>query len=234
MFDVAAVKRSLPGSPIPAGWQKSLTNRVQGREHGRYTMYQTPLKVYLQMAYQLPGYLISGPEWMDTERYDIVATMSPSTPDDQVLLMLQAVLAERFQLKLHRERKETSVYVLIVGKNGPKLKETASGTPPVVRPTPLSLAAENRSMSDLAGILMRWTDRPVVDMTGLSGFYDFKLDWRQDRIQPPDDAIPHPALASDPMAPLNALPSLGLKAEPRKVPLEFLIIDHAEKMPTEN
>jgi uncharacterized protein (TIGR03435 family) len=174
---------------------------------------------------------------MDSERYDIAATMPPTTPDDQVLLMLQALLVERFQLKLHWEEKEMVVHALVAGKNGPKLKKTADETRiPDVRLGPFSIDARNKSMEDLAGILMRWTDRPVVDMTGLSGAYDFKLDWSADRSQP-SGGIPEGMampVTEDPLAPLRALASLGLKAEVRRVPLKFLVIDHAEKVPTEN
>jgi uncharacterized protein (TIGR03435 family) len=96
-------------------------------------------------------------------------------------------------------------------------------------------------MNDLAGILTLWSDRPVVDMTGLDGYYDFKLDWNSSASRPSEGAAgavsSGSALAragSDPMAMLNALPALGLKVEGRKMSVEFLIVDHAEKIPTEN
>jgi uncharacterized protein (TIGR03435 family) len=85
------------------------------------------------------------------------------------------------------------------------------------------MIAQRKSMRDLAGILMRWTDRPVIDMTGLTGLYDFSLDWR------PLDA----SQASDPMAALDALQQIGLKTESRKAIVEYLIIDPAERVPVE-
>ena len=73
-FEVASVKRALPGDHTPPGWWETAgKNHVQGREHGRYSMYSASLKVYLQMAYRLPGYRISGPAWMDSDRYDVIA-----------------------------------------------------------------------------------------------------------------------------------------------------------------
>jgi uncharacterized protein (TIGR03435 family) len=176
-FDVASVKRAAPGRG-PVGFTESAAYRnvhVQGRDHGRYTMYGVPLRIYLQLAYQLPPDRVSGPAWMDSERYDIVATMPADTPDPQVLLMLQNLLQERFQIKLHREQKETAVYALVVDKGGPKLQESVEGTPPGVQLGGI-LKAKNRSLGDLAAILMRWTDRPVVNLTGLDGHYDFELD----------------------------------------------------------
>ncbi len=189
-------------------------------------MYGASLRVYLQLAYRLPPDRVSGPAWMDSERYDIAATMPANTPDAQVPLMLQTLLQERFQIKLHREQKETAVYALVVNKGGPRLKEAVEGTPPVVQLGGV-FRAKNRSLNDLASILMRWTDRPVVNLTGLDGYYDFELEWSH-------DAAPSSGPASDPNGPLSALPQFGLRAEKRKVPLEFLVIDHAEKVPIAN
>jgi uncharacterized protein (TIGR03435 family) len=198
-------------------------------------MYQTPLKVLLQMAYQLPAYRISGPGWIESERYDVLATIPPETPDDKVLLMLQSLLEDRFHLVIHWESRETPCYVLLVDKKGPRLEVATPGTVPIVRPTPSSLVAQNRSMRDLAGILMRWTDRPVVDMTGLPGSYNFKLDWRSPSAASISEDSPLPlAGIRDSSGPLQALAALGLRAEARRVRLDFLIVDRASKDPGEN
>src|ERR1039458_10122897 len=187
------------------------------------------------MAYRLPGYRISTPAWMESERYDLAAIMPPDTLDDQVLLMLQTLLVERFQLKLRWEQRETALYALMVGKNGPKLNKVAEGRDPVVIVRPFGFDATSKSMEDLAGILSRWTDRPVVDMTGVSGLYDFKLDWTFDRSRPSDEiSSPLAVPVSDPTAALRSVTSLGLKIETRKAPLKFLIVDHGEKVPIEN
>jgi uncharacterized protein (TIGR03435 family) len=174
---------------------------------------------------------------MDSERYDIIATMPPSTSDDKVLLMLQRLLVERFQMKLHWENRETSVYSMTLAGKGARLKEAKDGTKPNVRFEPSGFAATGKSLNDLAGILTLLTGVPVVDMTGLRGLYDFQLEWR-DRGEPIDRTSNiHPALGPDPSGPsavLSSLKNIGLKAVAQKASLRFLIIDHAEKTPTDN
>ena len=138
-------------------------------------------------------------------------------------------------MRVHREQRQTSVYALIVGKHGPKLQKTA-GSPPEVLLGQTRLVATNKSMRNLADILTIRSDRPVVDMTRIDGFYDIELKWSNERPAPADDEVPRPALERNLAGgrPLDALPQIGLKAEPRKMPLEFLIIDHAEKVPLAN
>jgi uncharacterized protein (TIGR03435 family) len=223
VFEAASVKRSAPNS-VPVGFIDSpaFNNvRLQGRDHGRYISYGSSLRLYLQQAYRLSGDRISGPAWMDTDRYDIDARMPADTPDEQVLLMLQNLLAERFQLKFHHQQRETAVYGLIVEKHRPKLKPSVEGTPPTVQMGPMAMFAHNRSMRDLASLLGRWTDRPVIDLTEMSGHYDFELKWSG------------PA-AADPGGPIASLQSLGLKIEARKMILDYLVIDSALKTPIAN
>jgi uncharacterized protein (TIGR03435 family) len=94
----------------------------------------------LTRAYGVKMYQISGPDWIDSERYDIVAKVPPDTTREQFNIMLQNLLNERFKLTLHREKKEQPVYALVVGKNGPKLKESARELPKAedARDTPLA------------------------------------------------------------------------------------------------
>jgi uncharacterized protein (TIGR03435 family) len=91
-------------------------------------------------------------------------------------------------------------------------------------------------MSGLAAVLSRWTDRPVVDMTGISGVYNFKLNWKEDSTVAPNPEIVRPLeqLSMDAAPALHSVASLGLRAERRKVPLKYFIVDHAEKEPTAN
>jgi len=246
--NLEAVKQLLSHGPGPGGRPPDLSAimRSEGRQHGRYTRPYITLKALLQLAYHLPTERITGPAWMESERYSVAAVMPPETSNDQLELMLQNLLTERFQLKLHIDNRESAVYALVLGKDGPKL--TKSEEPPPEEADMMkyntrdhngakSMEFTNASMEGLARTLSRSADRPVIDMTGLAGRYDFKLEWSED----PSDAAPRSVMSAqgmmvstDPIGMLRSLNSIGLKAETRKAPLPFLIVDHAEKVPTEN
>jgi uncharacterized protein (TIGR03435 family) len=200
----------------------------------RVTAAQTFEKL-VEFAYDVKQYQVTGaPDALARGAYCIAAKTDgdrPSTLDD-VRPMLQNLLSERFQLKLRHETKELPVYTLVVGASGPKLKESASGTKYAARvtrakdPKQLQLTASSDTMPQFAQAISSYTDRPVVDKTGLTGHYDFKLDWFLDSKNS----------AVDPGGPTvftAVQQQLGLKLEPRKAPVDILIIDHAEK-PSEN
>jgi uncharacterized protein (TIGR03435 family) len=246
----------------------------------------------IRVAYRVKPYQISGPDWMASERFDVLAKLPEGASREQVPEMLQALLAERFKLTVHRESKEHAIYALVVGKNGPKLKESApdadapagGGAPataddanPQVRVSgrgentqvsisggqigtahmsmgpggTMHLEAPKMNMAAFADTLSRFFDRPVVDLTELKGTYQVALDLSmedlrnaarsaglmglgmgggRDGARPPSDA------ASDPggLSIFAAVQQLGLKLEPRKAPLDLIVIDHLEKTPTEN
>jgi uncharacterized protein (TIGR03435 family) len=187
-------------------------------------------------AYQLneSSQVSGGPSWMsaDSVRFDIAAVApgerAPSGED--VRLMLQTLLADRFQLKVHREKKETPVYALVIAKNGPKLKESAPDEESSVRTGGVRTAEitlANVTTERLAIQISSGLDRPVVDKTGLKGHYDVKLNWIPEFAGPPPPG-------SDGVSLFTALQEqLGLKLEPQKASIEILVIDHAEK-PSEN
>jgi uncharacterized protein (TIGR03435 family) len=207
----------------------------------------------------------------------IDATMPPATTKEQMRLMLQSLLAERFKLALHRESRERLKYSLTVAKNGPKMKESAKPAPPkegdpVLPPGgrgrsidaygfPIwqeppeggtwrfflngrgRLGGQRATMLDLANELTTWQLRtPVTDDTGLHGKYDFILtfsvpEWNGQTIEMPDGlGRLDPSVASEPLLNLfGAMQSqLGLKLEPKKGPVEVLVIDHIERTPTAN
>ena len=184
-------------------------------------------------AYRLQPYQISGLQaWMDSDRYDIVA----KAPTEDALtfanveLMMKALLGERFNLKLHFVKRDSPVYAMVVGKNGPRLKETTADQPSMslrsARSTQLTFA--KATMGRLADQLSSsGVDRPVIDKTGLTGSYDFQLSWTPQTGGPPapdpDDADIFTAIQEQ----------LGLKLEPQKAPIEMLVIDHAGR-PSEN
>jgi hypothetical protein len=114
-FDVASVKRS-PPQPLGKGGGSNMR-----ADPGRLTCTNVPLKRYLIAAWGLKDYQVSAPDWMNEERYDLTATMPAGTPPHEVLLMLRALLVDRFKLATHRETKELAVYALMVDKGGVKL-----------------------------------------------------------------------------------------------------------------
>jgi uncharacterized protein (TIGR03435 family) len=213
------------------------------------------VKYFIQVAYGVPDYRISGASAsLDAERYDIEAKMDPSVADALSKLtpsqlqsaqqqMLQSLLAERFNLKIHRESKDGPVYFLTIGKNGPKLQEAktgnalavnADGTPAryrIVIGSGNTTYAYSTSMKSLADFLTRQFSRPVLDKTGLTGSYDFTLDWMPDAPPASSPDVPNGVtLPRTPGASLfSAVQQLGLKLEPGKSPIEFIVIDHVER-----
>ena len=173
-----------------------------------------------------------GPSWINSDRYDIDAKAPGDGPPtaDQARKMMQNLLAERFQLKVHRETKEVPIYALVVGKNGPKLKESAQGAAAggFVQATDkgLHMEAKKGTMEKLASQLSVTAGRPVMDKTGLTGTYEYTLDWS------PANRIPS-ADSDDPSMFTALQEQLGLRLESTKGPQETLVIDRAER-PSEN
>jgi uncharacterized protein (TIGR03435 family) len=173
-----------------------------------------------------------GPSWISSDHYDVIAKAEGegTLTHDRAMQMLQTLLSDRFQLKLHRETRETPVYDLVLGKNGPKLKESsadAKGKNFVsVTGAGMHMEATNGTMEQLARQLSVTAGRPVIDKTGLTGFYAYTLDWASANRPPEPD--------SDTPSMFTAVQEqLGLKLESAKAPVEMLIVDHAEK-PSEN
>ena len=233
-FEVATIK---PAGPEAGSWIRMLsTNRLFVKNH--------TLRSLIQAAYNLTPRAISGPSWIDSGRYDILAetpgNVRPSL--DEQMSMLQKLLADRFKLTFHREPKEFSIYALTVAKNGPRLKESAAPDelpklPNVVFPDHISLPARSATMAQFASMLQRAVlDRPVVDETGLSGKYDFDLEWADDESQfggqlrkraSADDGHDKSGLFA------AMQEQVGLRLEATKGPVEMLVIDQVER-PSEN
>ncbi len=207
---------------------------------GRFTATNASLQNLIEMAYQVKRTQISGaPDWLNSERFDIVAKAPPSTPKSQILPMLQPLLADRFKLTFHRENKTVSGYALVVAKTGPKLHVSEAENSHFDGDR-RSLSGQRMSLAQLADTLSRRLDSPVSDRTGIPGFFDLKLQWTPDEGQPmtKPGADPEPVsqtARTDGPSLFTALQEqLGLKLETRKVPVEILVIDHVEKAPTEN
>jgi uncharacterized protein (TIGR03435 family) len=187
----------------------------------------------IQRAYGIKPYQVIGPDWINTERYSIIAKASGPAPQEKIMEMLQTLLAERFKLVFHREAKEMPVYTLVVAKGGLKIKEdTGEGATQVDGGDGGELVFERVSMDILAGVVRRSVDRPVINDTGVKGAYSFKLAWTEDkRIGPGAVEASDPADAPSVFTALQE--RLGLKLEARRVPVEVLVLDRVER-PAEN
>lgn len=200
------------------------------------------LRDLIQFAYGVPdSQILGGPAWLDSIMFDIDAKSDPlvdaqlrAFPTEQARwqkqLMVQALLADRFQLKVHQETRQVPVYALVVTKDGPKFKPSkVNGTTIDTGRTRLHIAGSDDTMSILARELAEVLGRVVLNHTGLSGRYDISLRWT------PDDAA---ALAPSTLdVPPDIFTSiqeqLGLKLESAKGPVLVLIIDSVE-MPSAN
>jgi uncharacterized protein (TIGR03435 family) len=219
------------------------------------------LRMLVQRAYGLRSYddVYGSPDWGKTERFDIQAKMREadiaamqklSRPERNVRMepMLQALLADRFKLKAHREMKPVPVYELVVAKGGARLKEAASDKDPKMQKDadgkplagylqllPKKVIAQGYSMKGLADLLSQPMSalRPVVDKTGLTGLYDFTLDWSPASRLPVPGTVSSEPSPEDTSSVFSALGELGLKLQPATGSVETVVIDHAE-WPSEN
>jgi uncharacterized protein (TIGR03435 family) len=176
-------------------------------------------------------YAIVGPEWLKSDRFDINAKMPPDTPVPVLLEMLQTLLSERFKVAVHRETRELPMYALVVARTGSKLKAVEEGKTTFNMGTGV-IRALKASLAAFADRLSQFVDRPVTDATGLAGVFDFTLEWAPD--PPPPAPGEAPAVASGPSLFTAISEQLGLRLEGRKGPVPVLVVDHAERMPTEN
>jgi len=223
-FEVASVKRAEGGGP-PGDIARNMDSSP-----GHFAMRNVPLRYAIEWAYDLKDYEISGPDWIKAdERYDIIAN-SPGASEAQMRQMLQTLLVQRFQMKLHRETRELPVYVLILGKGAPKFKEAAADEETGLGGGATGAKFLHQPISRFTFLLTRRMDRPVLDLTGLKGFYDFTVDLSGLGFngQPP-------AVDTDGPSIFTAVQNdLGLKLEARKQPIEILVLDSVNKAPIEN
>jgi uncharacterized protein (TIGR03435 family) len=218
-------------------------DRTHAIEPGRITWFNTNLGQLIEMAYGVKHYQVSGPDWIvtwgSTDRYDVMATTGKPVSANEIKRMLGPLLAERFHLTFHREPRELPVFALIVAKGGPKLQPGDDGAPSLSRDADGGWFHKNWSMPMLADWLsgLASVGRPVIDRTGIQGtssFHENLLNFPKEgtpetkaevaaRIDTPDDSF------------FSILQSqLGLKVQVQKAPIEILVIDHADKVPTEN
>jgi len=213
-FDVASVRPSQPGA--------NGTNVLC--ESGRFTVYRSTVKSLIQLAWRVRDVqVIGGPGWIESDEFYIAAKGDPAANDNQCRAMVQALLVDRFKLTLHQETRQLPVYALVVGPRGAKFHESEASTRPDVAGGLGQLKATKVSTVILAQTLTRLLDRPVLDLTGLTGRYDFKLEWTPDGDADGTGGSVFAAVQEQ----------LGLRLESKTGPIEVIVIDHVEK-PEEN
>ena len=237
-FDVASVK------PVVQPWLQVAPQRSGGR-----ITWTTDLHYLVGYAYRLQDWRISGPLPGSDCIYAVDATAPPAATEDQVRLMFQSLLADRFKMAAHRVTKEVEGYALTVGKNGLKIKEAKAGDNSAALPEwfqkqgdiaaqldgkvvatipkagVVAITGRRVSMLQLTETLQRVLRVSVMDQTGLSGNYYFALEFAQED---------HPADVDVPSLFAAIQESLGLRLEQHKGPVEMLVVDRIEKTPTEN
>ena len=215
-FDVASVKPNYSGSP---------GGREPGFRNGTFNAQNVPLKTLLGTAYRVQTSRIKGPDWIDSDRFDLTAKSPTGVPDNQLMPMLQALLKERFQVTVHRETKEMAAYDMVAAKGGVKIRPFDPAHPQRPQFNGGSSLAGNGTMSQIADALARVLGRPILDKTGKEGvlFYSVNYAPLSNRSAPglPDlfEAVEE---------------QMGVKLESKKEPVEILIVDRAERVPTPN
>jgi uncharacterized protein (TIGR03435 family) len=234
-FEVASVKPSNPeGHSSSFSFNGGAGLSIEGGT----------LRKILETAYDVRTFqILGGPGWVDSDRYDISAKNAPDDPVMKIAdvqervkvarLKLQTLLAERFQLKVHRETKDLPEYALVVAKGGSKMKEIANLPQAGISSNCGLMTGTRTTMTNMTVVLSRQLGRPVLDRTGLPGIYDFKMTYTPDTgacSQPADGRTAEGANPGDGPSIFTALQEqLGLKLESIKGPVEIIVIDHAEK-----
>jgi uncharacterized protein (TIGR03435 family) len=239
-FEVASVKRA-----DQCGGRGSI-------DPGSVALRGAPLKPVLMEAFKVKIDQIEGPSWLETDCFDISAKIPEGGARDQLPAMLHALLTERFKLVAHKEDRPRTGYALVVDKSGPKFKEDDPKTNFLGRNAgkmfygaPGHGALKGAmTMATLAANLSTQGYGPVQDLTGLTGKYDIDLTWTPDKASEPRAFDATASAATPPGADIPApegpslftalRESLGLRLERRNVQVQFVVIDHIERIPTEN
>jgi uncharacterized protein (TIGR03435 family) len=253
-FEVVSIKPAPP--PDPRGMTVGSHGGPGTDDPGLFTGENFDLRGLVSNAYDIPHYRISAPDWMATARFNIAVKVPAGATKEQFRLMMQNMLAERFKLVVHHDKKEMQLYELVIAKGGPKLRRSAGeplkegdGEPDRKRPLePMKLAADGypalsegttmammngrarvryprETIESFAQTLSYQVGRPVTDLTGLTGKYDIALFWDYGGTSDPD---------AGPTLEAAIQSQLGLKLESKKGPVDIVVVDHAEKVPTEN
>ncbi len=292
-FEVASIK---PAIPLQEQAMSGKMHVGVNWDKARVDIGGMSLQDLIGIAYKVKPHQVVGPDWLNVDRFDILAKLPEGTTKEQMPEMLQGLLKERFKLTFHKESKEHQIYALIVGKGGLKLKESDPDPAPLkegeLPPPPekgttviqngnsqmqvkqtangaemkmgeagnmkmvmedghMTMKMSKMTIAGLAEALSRFVDKPVVDMTDVKGNYQMTIQLAMEDLMNVARAqgmqipgAPGGGAASSRPAETIADPSgtsifqsvqqMGLKLEPRKAPVETIIVDHVEKTPTEN
>jgi uncharacterized protein (TIGR03435 family) len=234
-FEVASITPCKPGTPEPPGEHAGMVQFTQAG--GRFDAKATTIKFLLEWAYDLqPAQHSDGPAWFASDRYDIVAKAEGNASDKQMKLMVRTLLAQRFHLKSHVEKKTLSALVLTAGKTAPRVFPPKEGEVHSMRFTPQTgpdqkvasyrVTLTRFSIAELSDAFSRQLGQVIVDRTGLDGEYDFTLELT------PDENGGSPVDASHLLTALRDQIGLSLKSE--KTSVDFLVIEAIEKVAAGN
>jgi uncharacterized protein (TIGR03435 family) len=248
-FEVASIK---PFNPVSNQMWTSMT-----ADAGMVRYTNISLRACIRAAYRVRDFQVKGPDWMDDARFDISAKLPAGARLDQIPEMMQALLAERFKLVLSHDFKDQPVYALVISQGGPTLKRAVvnddnrattslgpDGKPRslvgyLYLPSGVRITATSATLSSLADVMSKFTEKPVVDMTGIDGSYEIEFTFVPENARtlvPPGTTAPDGReIFSEPgIALVDALRKQGLKIENRKAPIEILTVNHLEHLPTDN
>jgi uncharacterized protein (TIGR03435 family) len=258
-FEVATIKPS-PGEVD--------TNNVGVRIDGAMVSCRfLGVRDYMRMAFGVKEYQVIGPDWLGSTRFDINAKIPEGAQRGQLPAMMEALLVERFKMVTHKEKREFNVFALVVSKEGAKVTESAPATDSETDTAPAGgisvsagrggstinygkgstirsydhfIEAKRIQMPQLMEFLADYLDKPAIDMSGLTGIYDIKLEYSLDdlrnllRSRGIIRTLPDSLAESFPVSIAESLKKLGLRLEPRKAPIDVVVIDKIEKTPIAN
>ncbi len=260
-FEVASIRPSPKPTVVQAN---NGTLRIGIRLDGaRFEHNYANLFDLVTNAYDVKHYQVTGPDWMAESRWDVQAVLPEKSQPNQVHEMMRSLLEERFRLKAHVERKDQPAYALTVDKGGPAFKEfdpdrPKSTVPRIASPDFVQMDLQGTTMDDLAAMLTNWTDRPVVDATGLKGKYELVLEVSSADLaapmnkrgsgvlvigepgplptsQPDSSGRPAEAASSPTGSSLTtSVQKLGLKLVKQRMPIKQVVVDYIERVPTDN
>jgi uncharacterized protein (TIGR03435 family) len=215
-FEVASVRPSMP----EAGSGARSTGAVpRQQESSRINYPRVSLRAVIAAAYGVDPDRVSGPQWLEDERYDISAKLPSGASPDQTPIMFQHLLADRFHMTAHEEAKPAKGFGLVVTKGGPKLTPAKVAGSVGFNATADSVTFTSTTMEQFARLLSRFVGNPVADETGIEGEFDITVNTPMSELQ---------------SGSVSAIQDLGLRLETRATQMKFIVVDKAERIPTEN